>query len=124
LQAALLLPQPGVANVANVHVVLIERKQCATVVRTNIGRVFFDSMLTLKFVPVMGCKICRRFYNFLTLGLDGGGERVNADSSVWCGCAEKHFQERFAELQIPPLRYAPVGMTKETATLPSKVVAG
>jgi hypothetical protein len=71
LQAALLLSQPGVANVANVHVVLIERKQCATVVRTNIGVCFFDSMLALKFVPVVACKICRRFYNFLTLGLDG-----------------------------------------------------
>jgi hypothetical protein len=28
------------------------------------------------------------------------------------GVGEKHFQERSAELQIPPLRYAPVGMTK------------
>jgi hypothetical protein len=25
---------------------------------------------------------------------------------------EKHFQERAAEPQVPPLRYAPVGMTK------------
>jgi hypothetical protein len=34
---------------------------------------------------------------------------------------EKHFQERSAELQIPPLRYAPVGMTKERVALPFKL---
>jgi hypothetical protein len=33
----------------------------------------------------------------------------------------KHFQDRLAELQIPPLRYAPVGMTKGMAALPTKV---
>ncbi len=32
--------------------------------------------------------------------------------------SKKHFQERPAELQIPPLRYASVGMTKERAPLP------
>src|SRR5580693_1642988 len=31
---------------------------------------------------------------------------------------KKHFQEGSVELQIPPLRYAPVGMTKGRATLP------
>jgi hypothetical protein len=31
---------------------------------------------------------------------------------------DKHFQEWFAELQIPPLRYASVGMTKERVALP------
>jgi hypothetical protein len=31
---------------------------------------------------------------------------------------EKHFQEMSAELQIPPLRYATVGMTKGRVTLP------
>jgi hypothetical protein len=36
---------------------------------------------------------------------------------------EKHFQERSAELQIPPLRYAPVGMTKERVALPFKLDA-
>jgi hypothetical protein len=36
---------------------------------------------------------------------------------------EKHFQERSAELQSPPLRYAPVGMTKERVALPSKLDA-
>jgi hypothetical protein len=30
----------------------------------------------------------------------------------------KHFQEMSAELQIPPLRFAPVGMTKGEVTLP------
>jgi hypothetical protein len=30
---------------------------------------------------------------------------------------EKHFQERSAELQIPPLRFASVGMTKGRAAL-------
>ena len=30
----------------------------------------------------------------------------------------KHFQERSAELQIPPLRCAPVGMTKGRVGLP------
>jgi hypothetical protein len=30
----------------------------------------------------------------------------------------KHFQYGPAELQIPPLRFAPVGMTKGRATLP------
>jgi hypothetical protein len=33
---------------------------------------------------------------------------------------EKHFQERSAKLQIPPLRYAPVGMTKGRVALPFK----
>jgi hypothetical protein len=48
---------------------------------------------------------------------------------VWCSftarsvaagnnSVEKHFQERSAELQIPPLRYAPVGMTKGRVALP------
>jgi hypothetical protein len=36
---------------------------------------------------------------------------------------DKHFQERSAELQIPPLRYAPVGMTKERVALPFKLDA-
>jgi hypothetical protein len=36
---------------------------------------------------------------------------------------EKHFQERSTELQIPPLRYAPVGMTKEKVALPFKLDA-
>jgi hypothetical protein len=31
---------------------------------------------------------------------------------------EKHFQERSAELQIPPLRFASAGMTKGRATAP------
>jgi hypothetical protein len=31
---------------------------------------------------------------------------------------EKHFQEWSAELQIPPLRFAPVGMTKGRVALP------
>jgi hypothetical protein len=34
------------------------------------------------------------------------------------GKCKKHFQEGSAELQIPPLRYASVGMTKGRATLP------
>jgi hypothetical protein len=33
---------------------------------------------------------------------------------------EKHFQEGSAELQIPPLRYASVGMTKGRVALPFK----
>jgi hypothetical protein len=36
---------------------------------------------------------------------------------------EKHFQERSAELQIPPLRFAPVGMTKGRAALPFRFEA-
>jgi hypothetical protein len=36
---------------------------------------------------------------------------------------EKHFQDGSAELQIPPLRFAPVGMTKGTATFPFTVTA-
>jgi hypothetical protein len=42
-------------------------------------------------------------------------ERVAA---LRCGSVEKHFHKRSAELQIPPLRYASVGMTKGRATLP------
>jgi hypothetical protein len=34
------------------------------------------------------------------------------------GWAEKHFQDGSVELQIPPLRYATVGMTKGRAVLP------
>jgi hypothetical protein len=33
---------------------------------------------------------------------------------------EKHSHEGSAELQIPPLRYAPVGMTKGRVALPFK----
>ena len=36
---------------------------------------------------------------------------------------EKHFQERSAELQIPPLRFAPVGMTKERVPFPFELDA-
>jgi hypothetical protein len=35
-----------------------------------------------------------------------------ADTGVSRMC-RKHFQDRFVELQIPPLRFASVGMTKE-----------
>jgi hypothetical protein len=41
------------------------------------------------------------------------------DSSV-----ENTFPERTAEPQVPPLRYAPVEMTKGRPTLPGRVVAG
>jgi len=34
---------------------------------------------------------------------------------------KKHFHERSAELQIPPLRFAPVGMTKGRVVLPGKI---
>ena len=37
---------------------------------------------------------------------------------------EKHLHERSAELQIPPLRCAPVGMTKGRGALPLRVAAG
>jgi hypothetical protein len=104
LQTALLLLQPGVANVANVHVVPIERKQCATVMCTNIGVWFFDSLFTLKFVPVMACKICRRFYYFLALGLMGRRKSKRAFLCYVVGVLKKHFHDGFAELQIPPLR--------------------
>jgi hypothetical protein len=40
------------------------------------------------------------------------------NSSAQSGIVEKHFQQRSAELQIPPLRYAPVGMTKGRAAPP------
>jgi hypothetical protein len=36
------------------------------------------------------------------------------------GCAEKHFQDGSVELQIPPLRYAPVWMIKGGVTPPFK----
>jgi hypothetical protein len=35
--------------------------------------------------------------------------------------SKKHFQERTAELQIPPLRFATVGMTKGRSVLSGKV---
>jgi hypothetical protein len=34
---------------------------------------------------------------------------------------EKHFQDGFAELQIPPLRYAPVGMTMGRVVLSGRI---
>ena len=40
------------------------------------------------------------------------------DSSV-----EKHFHDETAEPQAPPLRFAPVGMTKGRVVLPGRVVA-
>jgi hypothetical protein len=36
---------------------------------------------------------------------------------------EKHFQEESVELQIPPLRCAPVGMTKGRIALPFRLDA-
>ena len=39
------------------------------------------------------------------------------------GGTEKHFQETSAELQIPPLRYASVGMTKGRAAIPLRLDA-
>jgi hypothetical protein len=36
---------------------------------------------------------------------------------------EKHFQEKTAEPQISPLRYAPVEMTKGRAVPPERAVA-
>jgi len=50
---------------------------------------------------------------FITLG----GPKAH-DPSV-----EKHFQERAAEPQISPQRYASVEMTKGRAVLPGRVVA-
>jgi hypothetical protein len=38
---------------------------------------------------------------------------------VFCRDKEKHFQDVSAELQIPPLRCAPVGMTKGRAAFSS-----
>jgi hypothetical protein len=35
----------------------------------------------------------------------------------FAACGRKHFQDESAELQIPPLRYAPVGMTKVRVAL-------
>jgi hypothetical protein len=37
---------------------------------------------------------------------------------LWRGRVKQHFQEGSAELQIPPLRYAPVGMTKGRGSFP------
>ena len=46
------------------------------------------------------------------LALDVASDaRRTADLSTTLRSVEKHSQERSAELQIPPLRYAPVGMT-------------
>jgi hypothetical protein len=49
---------------------------------------------------------------------------MTADPSAPLHSVEKHFQERSAELQIPPLRFASVGMTKGRAKRPWRVVAG
>ena len=43
---------------------------------------------------------------------------------IWIHSLEKHFQERSAELQIPRLRFASLGMTKGSVALPLTVVAG
>jgi hypothetical protein len=43
----------------------------------------------------------------------GGKLEIHSPRSV-----EKHFQDGSAELQIPPLRFAPVGMTKGRVALP------
>jgi hypothetical protein len=48
-------------------------------------------------------------------------ERLVGDCNRSVPCTrsvEKHSQEGSAELQIPPLRYAPVGMTKGRVVLP------
>jgi hypothetical protein len=37
---------------------------------------------------------------------------------------QKHFHEGYAALQIPPLRFAPVGMTKEGVVASSAFNAG
>ena len=46
---------------------------------------------------------------------------VNIEEGGGKAEVETHFQERSVELQIPPLRFAPVGMTKGRATLPWKI---
>ena len=46
-----------------------------------------------------------------------GGPQDHEDS------VEKHLHERSAELQIPRLRCAPVGMTKGSVVLPLRAVA-
>jgi hypothetical protein len=51
-------------------------------------------------------------------------ETADLSAALPYASVEKHFQERSAELQIPPLRCASVGMTKERATPPRTAVAG
>jgi hypothetical protein len=53
------------------------------------------------------CNLQTLFFRIIFIFL--GGPQAH-DSSV-----EKHFQERAAEPQVPPLRCAPVGMTRERA---------
>jgi hypothetical protein len=43
------------------------------------------------------------------------------DSGEGPGSGRTHFQDGSAELQIPPLRFAPVGMTKGRVVLSRKV---
>jgi hypothetical protein len=45
---------------------------------------------------------------------------VVGSSKVGYAPWEKHFQDGSVELQIPPLRYAPVGMTKGRVAFPSR----
>ena len=75
--------------------------RCASVEMTK-GRAVLPSTVVAEQEPF-----------FITLG----GPKAH-DSSV-----EKHFQGGTAEPQIPPLRYASVGMTKGRAELPGRVVA-
>ena len=53
-----------------------------------------------------------------------GGSFVRAEARTLQGRllgVEKHFQDGSVELQIPPLRYAPVGMTKGRVVLSGKI---
>jgi hypothetical protein len=54
-------------------------------------------------------------YTWLGRGYFDGGKVGRPWAPV-----EKHSHERSAELQIPPLRYASVGMTKGRVALPLK----
>jgi hypothetical protein len=98
------------------------RNSCAYLIR----RALFGSLRSLKFVPVVGCKFCRSFQKFLALLHQwsvrvNGGRGNKTDFSARCPMLKKHFQERSAELQIPPLRYASVGMTKGRVALSRKI---
>ena len=59
--------------------------------------------------------------NFVRLSLRKAAYAVIASATrqeIRVRSVEKHFQERSVELQIPPLRFASVGMTKGRATVP------
>jgi hypothetical protein len=72
---------------------------------------------------VLRCCVVSRSLSFLRLGSPEASV-VRWATADFSARSEKYFQERSAEPQVPPLRFAPGRDDKERVTVPQGVVAG